>query len=214
VEPILPNVNATTATTKEVSRRAYLGFTVFDLVHIACAITLIVFASNERPIDALEFAESLVEIIFSLLLMTFIAVLAKHNHNRQQFNTLYTFAWLVATASLLSSSVFFVPEILMGTWSATEVLSLTLELVALTLGLVTFALTMVALLLSRNAAKWKRAMIAPLIAVMVFASAQCACNFALIKEVPILLVECVKDLVPFVPAIMGLIMVFEKPKEA
>lgn len=81
-----------------------LGFTIFDALHISFGIVFIIIALINKGEDYLTtIGCELLELIFAVILIGFIDLLAEKNQNHGQNDRYYTFAWLVAAASLLAN---------------------------------------------------------------------------------------------------------------
>lgn len=80
-----------------------LGFTLFDAFHITFGIIFIILALITKEEGYLTtIGYELLELIFAVILIGFIDLLAEKNQNHGQNDRYYTFAWLVASAALLS----------------------------------------------------------------------------------------------------------------
>lgn len=186
--------------------RTYIGFTIFDVLHIVCAIVLLVFAVQKSPINEMEAAECNVEIIMSLLLIAFIASLAKFQANKELFHASYTFAWLCALASIMIPLSFSIPEIIYATWEGHKEIAATLVLIfALVLSFVAFAIFLVSLFFKKKPRYWNDVVHVALILVLVLSTLCVVEDFLLEERTPVERVFCcIKDLAPVVPAVLGL----------
>jgi cytochrome bd-type quinol oxidase subunit 2 len=106
----------------------FLGFTIFDLFHITFAIYFLIHAYQEQGQEfQKEMSESLVEIACSVLLMVFIVALTRTMHDEEERNQCYSFAWVVASMSLMLPFSFELPSLLSGGYSNSPSYFLTLS---------------------------------------------------------------------------------------
>ncbi len=190
--------------TKTVSRRAYIGFTIFDIIHVICSVTMLVIACIRTPIDELVVAECNVEIIFALLLVTFITALAKPDKHHESFHGLYTFAWLVALASIFTPASFMIPYIIVMSWSGIEAVSIAFEGLSILLCFASALAMFLAIRFSTNSVHWKKAIRIGLILTLIFTTVAFVTVFLVRKEPWEIAIEGVKSLAPLPPAILGL----------
>ena len=191
-------------------KRAILSFAIFDLIHLGCAIPSLIVAYSYNPIDALMAAECLVEIVLSLILIAFIAVLVEHNDHGIPFGYAYGFAWLVASSSLFIPLSFSLPEVLSGDWIGSEGISLSLISVSMGLSLLMLLTAAVALLRCKNPRSWRiwtsisLGLCFPLV-ITTFAG-----EFFVGREQPLTILFCIRDLAPLAPAILGFSFLWKK----
>ena len=189
---------------KSVNNRAFIGFTIFDVIHIVCAVILMVRAYQDSPIDAMLAAECGTEIVFSILLVAFIASLAEHNRHHETFHALYTVAWLVAVASLLVPISFLIPEFFTFTpTNGIEVALLVLELASLLLFFASMVLLFIAAMKPNKIVMWNRLIHWALIITMVGTAAQIVIDCLHPENALILVLDIIKDCAPLVPGILG-----------
>lgn len=191
--------------------RAFIGFTIFDFLHLSIAIALLVHAYLQRPMAAMAAAECMVEIVFSFLLMAFISALAHHKSNATTFHALYAYCWLVATASLLVPLTFAIPTLATGQWDALEEsVALSSIIVSMSLAFVSFTLFLITLIFWEKRKRWNRIIVIALVAIMATATAQFCSEFFFGLDAWELSLECVKDLAPVPAAILGLTLTANK----
>ena len=64
------------------ARNAYIGFSIFDIIHIVCSVLVLIYIYANDAVHPIVAAECCVEIVFSLLLIAFIAALAKKAYEK------------------------------------------------------------------------------------------------------------------------------------
>jgi hypothetical protein len=99
-----------------------IGFAIYDFIHIFCSIAFIIFAIKGSPVAldsgevdgnlVLELADEFTELILSFTLIFFIVFIYKAK-NESNARTLYSFAWLLVSLSLLIPSTFEIPYLYM-----------------------------------------------------------------------------------------------------
>jgi len=191
-------------------RRAYIGFSVFDIIHVASSIFLIVHCYNQPVIDVVHIAESTITIVFSLLLIAFIAVLAKRELNPKMFHSFYSFAWLVASASLLVYPAFSFPEALVGGYEESEAVALTLSAINALFALGVFLFFGATLFVSQQSRRWNAFIHIGTVLACVLATSLFVTEFFIKMEPVERVFECAEDVALLVPAIIGISM-FNNP---
>lgn len=101
----------------------FLGFTIFDIIHIIFAITFIIIYSfqkngaSEEEIHDLDQAIAYegIELIFAIILIAFVDGIAdiakeKEHMGLQAITSFYLFAWLVVAGALLTPEIIQFPE--------------------------------------------------------------------------------------------------------
>ena len=91
----------------------FLGFTIYDLIHLICSSILLGLAYAHRSGDWLvEASKASAEIMISLLLVAFILTMAKKRENPKEVEKAFYFAWLTAAAGLALSSSCMIPYLI------------------------------------------------------------------------------------------------------
>ena len=185
--------------------RAFVGFTVVDVIHVVCAVALLIYAYSSDPVLDLLAAQCGTEIVFSLLLVAFIASLAEHNEHHDSFHALYTFAWLTALASLLVPSSFSIPELSTVNWTNhSEALVVTLDIAYIVCILAAFVCTFITSFVSKRNKTWNRLIHVSMILVLISVPLE-ICSVLLVGEHQMTMVfESIKALAPIVPAVLSL----------
>ncbi len=109
----------------------FLGFTIFDVLHIIFGVTFIIIYSlqkngaSEDEIDKLNdsIAYEGIELIFALILIAFVDGIAdmakeKEHVGLQAISTFYLFAWLVVGGALITPELIALPAKLHESFSA------------------------------------------------------------------------------------------------
>jgi hypothetical protein len=105
-----------------------LGFAIYDLIHIFCSISFLVLVIKENANVALdsgalqasillEMADEFTELILSFTLIFFVVFIYKAK-TASNARSLYSFAWLLVSLSLLIPSTFEIPILYMFPWPA------------------------------------------------------------------------------------------------
>lgn len=103
-----------------------LGFAIYDLIHIFCAISFLILILVENANVALdsgalqmsiflEMADEFTELILSFTLIFFIIFIYKAK-TATNARSLYSFAWLLVSLSLFIPSTFDIPSLYMFPW--------------------------------------------------------------------------------------------------
>ena len=186
------------------------GFAVFDIIHLVCAITLLIIAYAERPINAMEGAECLVEIVFSILLICFINAMQHHHKYLEHPQMTYTLGYLTASASLFVPLSFSLPEIIEGEWSGSFQIAASLITACIAIAFLCFLFFFLALVFSRNPGLWRAFVIAGLCAMIVLVPIQFAMEFYTKEQAVILTFHLIKSVAPLAFAPLGISLVAHK----
>jgi hypothetical protein len=96
---------------KREAHLSFLGFTIFDAGHIVLAIFFLIWSLIRRGPDYQEdITESIILLIFAVLLLSFVEGLAQHHIAVSSFRRYYSYAFLCASASLLVPLAITIPE--------------------------------------------------------------------------------------------------------
>ena len=128
----------------------FIGFTIYDFVHLFCSTFLLISAYVHREGDwVLEASKASAEIAFSLLLMSFIISIVKNNEDRKTVQKAYGFAWLTACSGMALSSSFMIPYVLTEQSARAHLdLEITCFLLYVLFSLSAFTLVLIALFMS------------------------------------------------------------------
>lgn len=104
---------------REQNRFNFFGFAIFDIIHIVVGIALYIFFMVIHAEDApneysLDLAECIVKVILAVVLIGFVDILAEKRNSSEPPARYFSFAWIVASASLLIPSMFelsFLPHV-------------------------------------------------------------------------------------------------------
>ena len=141
---------------------AFVGFTIFDILHILTAIISMVFAYNCNPILEMEAASSSVELCLSFLLIIFILSMVKRIKDASKLRRNFGFCALLTSLAVFLPISFMVPEIIAGDWGRQE------EVPLLFLAGVNFVISLASMILfalaqlheDRDPARWRKIMFA------------------------------------------------------
>lgn len=187
-----------------INRRAFLGFTAFDIIHLVCAVSMMIFAYLQNPIKQMLAAECGTEIALSLLLVAFIKSLAEQNHHHDSFHALFTFAWLTAAASLFLPASFTIPEVFAVNWDdAREVAAINLNMFYLGVALIAFALLVVCSFMNNKRSKrWNVLIRIAMVLILVSVPLEIASKLIMPEEPFVAVFATIKALAPITPAIL------------
>lgn len=125
---------------RRINAYSLLGFSIFDLIHIILGLYFFERAFREQG-EAFQFdvAESSTEMVCSILLLLFILVIAKPNTHPEERHQFYTFAWIIATVSVLLPEVFKIPLIIQNGHETLYLILVSLQIGFSVLALSSFA---------------------------------------------------------------------------
>ena len=87
---------------KHEAQWSFVGFTIFDIGHITVALFMLIYSLVKKQVGwQEEVSESIIELIFASLLMTFVEGLAHAQKDMMSFRKNYSYAFLCANAALL-----------------------------------------------------------------------------------------------------------------
>lgn len=98
----------------------FLGFSIFDFIHLVTATFALVYAYCQRPILEMDAACSSVEICFAFLLITFVLTMVKKTHQAASLRRYFGFCCVVASLAVFVPSTFWIPETVNGDWGIQE----------------------------------------------------------------------------------------------
>ena len=201
-----PNQSASWSAT-----RAFLiGFAIFDIIHLVCAIVLIVFAYAEKPIADMEAAECFVEIVFSILLMCFINAMQHHHKSVDHPRVTYTLGYLTASASLFVPLSFSLPEIIEGDWTGSYSVALSLVLACIVIAFLCFFCFFLALLSSRRPKVWGLCVLLGLCMMICLVPVEIASEFYTKESTVTFIFHVIKAFAPLSFAPLGIILVAKR----
>ncbi|MCR5079128.1 MAG: hypothetical protein K6B65_04360 [Bacilli bacterium] len=128
----------------------FLGFTFFDIIHILLGLYFFITLLVKSPSAHLEVAESAMEVVLSVTLIVFIHGLADTSIRGKSFIKSYSFAWLMASASLLTPCLFKVVE-----WDVKDMEGLIANIFLLAINGVLYFSFFFALLLKKQRFVWR-----------------------------------------------------------
>ena len=87
---------------KKRSQFRFIGFTIYDIIHIVFALFFIIYAFVEREHGfEIALAEEFSQLILAVILIGFLEVLRKENADAVELRNYFTFAWLIASSAQL-----------------------------------------------------------------------------------------------------------------
>ncbi len=197
----------------------FLGFSIYDILHIVFAIVFLVVAFIKREgFCEMEVGESFVEIVFSILLIAFILEMVKKHHEAATTRRFYTFAWLSACAALLVPESFGIPHLVSsviddGVFIHHEIL----RLIEISFSLISFVLFLLSLKKADSGKGWTPSILMAMIFFVLTVPLAITRLFLANEHEPILLVcYVIKDLAPVAPfafALYGLIKEMKQNKK-
>ncbi len=190
------------------------GFAGFDIIHLVCAVTLLIFAYAKKPIEDMEAAECMVEIVFSILLMCFINAMQHHHKKVDLPQVTYTLGYLTASASLFVPLSFSLPEIIEGDWDGSRPIALTLVGICFIIALLCFLSFFFALIFSGKAKVWRVFVIFGLCMMIALVPVQFASYFYRGHEAILLVFHGIKSFAPLCFAPLGIYLVVGQKSRA
>ncbi len=188
-------------------RSFLLAFAAFDIIHLLCAIVLIVIAYTSRPISAMEAAECMVEIVLSILLICFINAMQHHHKYLDHPQITYTLGYLTASASLFVPLSFSLPEVIEGDWTGSYVTAMILVVSCLIIAFLAFLSFFLSLISVHSGNIWRLLVIIGLCMMIILVPVQFAMEF-FIQESPVVLTfHLLKAFAPMVFAPLGIYLV-------
>ena len=132
-----PNV----ATLEKEARIAFIGFSLFDVIHLTVAMIVLIYSYSQRPVLETGAFVSSVELCFVVLLSMFDISMIKRSNQKHAHMVRRNFGYccLLASMAIFVPSTFLIPEIVHGDWSTRE------ELPLLILGIVHGVLSFLAM---------------------------------------------------------------------
>lgn len=155
-----------------------LGFAIYDFIHIFAAIAFIIMIITGRDVTldsgevqadlAIELADEFTELILSFLLIFFVIFIFRSKTQKTQMSY-YTFAWLIASLSLLIPATFEIPALYIYHHGATYNAGIyVLRNFNLYLPLLAFFAFIFALFSVHDAKRWTIALTCGIIAMLLF----------------------------------------------
>lgn len=188
------------------NRYNFFGFAIFDFIHIIVGIALYVILMLHKRHHLLELAECIVEVIISVILIGFVDVLAEGKDSEEAPRRYFSFAWIVASSSLLIPSLFNISIL-------TEVeglgLSEGMSLANIVIEVVMFASFFASLLIKKTSALYK---ICLYTGMLLFAISGAIELIVLFVEHPVenawdiveIILETAKNIAPFILSGLGI----------
>ena len=192
----------------------FLGFAIFDFVHIIAAIYLLVHVLRHHEGEALELSECIIEIVLSLALIGFIDALAEKRDGPPD-NRFFTYAWLLASASLAIPSIingFYLSEI-------EDTTALAFKISLLCIDVTMFLLFFLSMFTSKYIRLWKVFLYLGMI-LFGISGIVGTVGFSLLEafhesgiHIAADIISLIKNTIPVVPSVLGLISLYRVDTE-
>lgn len=186
---------------------AFIGFSIFDILHILAATVILVFAYSQRPVREMDAACSSVELCFAALLILFVVTLAKRQDDPAKLRNSFTFCCIVAALAVFVPASFWLPELVHGDWMASEeVPILIMVMVNATLTLTAAVLFAIAQIVDENTqggAQWRKLLFAGNI-LFILSAVTGVVTVILERKYPvwIMVFDCIGQAAPLFPGIL------------
>lgn len=185
----------------------FLGFTIFDVLHIFFAIVFIIIYSLQKKTAVLnqEIAYEGIELIFAILLIAFVDGIAEMAKEKEHvglhaISTFYLFAWLVVDGALLTPELIVFPQRIFETMSVRNVFYF-LEFSFLSLALLCFLATV---FFSKKGKIWGVLMVIGIVAIGISIPCSIAQDY-LPYEGYVSVLETISQIAPLAPVVFSLI---------
>lgn len=196
----------------------FLGFTIFDAIHLPVAIMMLVFSYINYPVWEMDAACAMVEIGLALLLIVFDVTLAKKEHGSAaalRRNVGYC-VLICACADFIPAS-FWLPELVHGDWGAQSEIALliitgTVALLSFT-AVILFAVAQVLDERTPGGEAWRKFTFVANI-FFLLASVSAIIMVIMERKFPtwLMVFECISKAAPFVPGIVIFIRLSRSPR--
>ena len=192
---------------KEEASIAFIGFSIFDILHIVAATVVLVFAYTQRPIREMDAACSSVELCFAALLILFVVTLAKRQDDPAKLRNSFTFCCIVVALAVFVPASFWLPELIHGDWGVSEevpmlimvTLNASLSLVAAFL----FAVAQIVDERTEDGSKWRKLLFAGNI-LFILSAVSGVVTVLIERKYPawVMAFDCIGQLAPLFPGIL------------
>ena len=188
-------------------RIAFASFSLFDIIHIVCAIILMFYAYSTSPIKEMDAAECGVELVFSVLLVSYTVGMVRRHKEVMVFRRFFSYAWLILSCACFCPLTFHLPEIVEGAWgeSANTAVAMNLTVSGMIVGFFAVALFALSLLFESNPKAWRWLMV---VAVSLMLVMSILCLVSVFFEggtADLLTIRVIKHVAPFFPCVMAFI---------
>ena len=187
-----------------------ISFALFDIIHLVCATALVIIAFNERPIDIVDAGEAFIEIVFALLLISFINAMQHHHRSIDHPQVTFTLGCLTASASLFVPLTLFIPEVVDADWSVPHPWLLVMMTVTISLSALCFALFFIALRFSKKPRAWRIFIVLGLAVMVSLGPIEFAFDFYNGATGMVLVFRAIKSIAPIVFAPTGILLVLRR----
>ena len=191
------------------TRQFLIAFALFDIIHLVCATVLLVLAFVDRPIEVIDATECFAEIVFAILLMSFIHAMQHHHKYLDHPQVTFTLGCLTASASLFVPLTLVLPVLVESDWAIKDDIPLlVLMSIALFFAFVCFLSFFLALHSSGKRKLWATFIIIGLLSMVAIAPVEFALDFVEGNTGATLVFRLIKALAPvaFAPACILLVV--------
>lgn len=115
------NENEAPSSVKKEGSYGFVGFSIFDFIHIIVAVTVLVYAYIRKGhVMEMDAACSSVELCFAFLLTMFVTSMVKVSGQAAKLRRNFGFCCIIAALAVFAPSTFWLPELVHGDWGASE----------------------------------------------------------------------------------------------
>ena len=187
-----------------------IAFAAFDFIHLSCAIVLLVFAYLAKPIEMADAGICVVEIIFALLLISFVRAMSHHHKFVDCPSIIFTLGCMTASGSLLIPLGIEFPMIIEGDWNGPAVETLALLMICTICATLAFACFFFAVVFSEKKRIWMTLIAVALFSMIALAPAQFVLELKSNYSVVEIIFRCIKSLAPLCFAPLGLLLMIHR----
>ena len=171
---------------------------------------LAIIAFTERPVDIIDAGEAFIEIVFALLLISFINAMQHHHRSIDHPQITFTLGCLTASASLFVPLTLFIPEVVDADWSVPHPWLLVMMVVTISLSAISFALFFIALRFAKKPRAWRIFIVLGLAVMVSLGPIEFAFDFYNGATGMVLVFRAIKSIAPIVFAPSSIMLVVHK----
>ena len=111
----------TRSSVKSEGNYGFIGFSIFDIIHIVVALTVLIYSYTPKDyVLEMDAACSSVELCFAFLLTMFVVSMVKVSSQATRLRRNFGFCCIIAALAVFAPSTFWLPELVHGDWGAAE----------------------------------------------------------------------------------------------